>query len=99
MGEVSCLENFFKGLVDPGYLRVILLEAEELASNLVLLHFNFRCTAGLVKEILAAVLYTPKTVVRASAEVILRPEVQARDFILRTYPSLVRMGVWGGPGL
>ena len=92
MDGVECLRSFLGDLVDLSFLHGILLEAEELASNLILLHFDFRCARGLVKEIAVAVLYTPKTVVRATAEVVLGPEVEARDFILRAYPSLINMG-------
>jgi len=79
--------------VDPKFLHNVLLEAEELASNVIFLRFNFRCNRGLVKEILAAVLYTFRTVVRTMVEVILASsDIQARDFILRAYPSLIGMG-------
>ncbi len=92
MGEISCLEGFLRGLVDPKLLRNVFLEAEELASNVISLRFNFRCSRGLVKEILVSVLYTFRTVVRTTVEVILTPDIQARDFILRAYPSLIGMG-------
>jgi len=92
MDEISCLEEFLRGLINPEFLHNVLLEAEELASNVIFLRFNFRCSRGLVKEILVSVLYTFRTVVRTTVEVILAPDVQARDFILRVYPSLIGMG-------
>jgi hypothetical protein len=92
MYGVECLESFLRDLIDPSFLLNVLLEAEETTSNLVLLHFDFRCVRGLVKEVLVAILYTPKIVVRVTAEVVLKPEVGARDFILRVYPSLISMG-------
>lgn len=87
--SVKCLEGFFTGLVQPEFLRNILVEAEEYTSNLVVVRFNAICERQLVRGVSVAIVYTPGWVSELVVSILLSSDVDAREFITRIYQALI----------
>ncbi|MCX8208864.1 MAG: hypothetical protein N3G79_04400 [Sulfolobales archaeon] len=84
---MECFTKFFGNAVPQEFLRTLLLEAEEYAANAVTVKFNFDCYRNLLKELSVTLLYVG--IGEIIVEVSLLPTIEARDFLLRVYSSLL----------
>lgn len=84
---VECFARFLGDVVPQEVLKTLLLEAEECAANAVIIKFNSECHRNLLKELLVALIYVG--IGEVVVEVSLSPDIEARDFLLRVYDSLL----------
>lgn len=89
MNVVECLGSFFKNILSPDFIRSVIIEAEEYVANVIEIDFDCECKKGLLRKVSVAIAYNPGYVKWIVIELYVTSQVEAYDFITRTYRNLL----------